>query len=173
MIATNYGSSVREELDSMKNKRFANVMFFAQWVGLSFAEVGLIIFGAMKLGPILTFSLFAAQTLIGLLIQLFRWQQLKPLWIEHAKLAAIMKPMKPERVKNSPELRHLSGIMDVFMEYWVVSFLFIVPGFLCHLWAVLFIIPGTRLFARKLFFGDQSHRVMPVNEKKQAQLPQL
>src|SRR4051794_19378809 len=63
---------------------------------ISCAEVGLIIFLAHKLGSTLTFLLFAAPAVIGLLIQWVRWYRLKPMRDEMDRLLQNYKRLQQE-----------------------------------------------------------------------------
>jgi UPF0716 family protein affecting phage T7 exclusion len=92
---------------------------------IPFVEVGTTIFLTKTLGAVVTYSLFAASNIVGLIILWFDWKRVKP-YCE--MMAAINKLDKEEKARRTAEPEFAKQMMEV-VKFCSSVVLLLIPGF--------------------------------------------
>ena len=110
-------------------------------ISIPFVEVAVTIFLTSAIGAGLTFSLFAIPTIIGLIIQWFRWKKIRLYWIEiKSLLEANARNENSEMIHNV----RLNRNAMVLINFWLSVVLLLIPGFVTDIYAFYLIFSSNK-----------------------------
>lgn len=135
---------------------------------VSFCEVGVTVLFTRYLGALLTYSLFAIPTTVGLFIQWQRkliaaaaWRKVGQEFQKGNTYEARMLRTRPHFVSTSVEVA----------SYWIATFLFFIPGPLTVLIAFSLTLPIVRNLLSKRLMKDAKRERRELQEWKRQQPP--